>query len=211
VVGVVSDVTQVSLALGGSDAVYVPEEQWQSPDGVMSLVVRARGDPAALLPAVRQALWSVDPTLPISRVATMQDLVATSEANRRFALILFEVFGLAALALAAAGIYGVLSGSVAERTRELGVRAVLGASSRDILALVVRQGMTLTGLGVLAGLAGAATASRAIVTLLYGTSRLDPATYAAVIALLGVVAVLASAVPAWRAARVDPAITLRSE
>ncbi len=211
VVGVVADVTQASLALGGSDAVYVPEEQWPSPDGAMSLAVRTQGDPAALAGAVREALWSVDPTLPISRVVTMQDLVAASEANRRFALILFQVFGLAALALAAAGIFGVLSGSVAERTREIGVRAALGASSGDILRLVVRQGMSLTGLGVVVGALAAALASRAIVSLLYGTSRLDPATYAAVIALLGLVAALASAVPAWRAARVDPAVTLRSE
>ncbi len=211
VVGVVADVTQASLALGGSDAVYVPEAQWPSPDGAMSLAVRARGDPAALAPAVRQALWSVDPTLPISRVTTMRDLVATSEANRRFALVLFEVFGLAALVLAAAGIFGVLSGSVAERTREIGVRAALGASSAEIVRLVVRQGMTLTGLGAAVGLLAAALASRAIVSLLYGTSRLDPATYAAVLVLLAAVAAVASAVPAWRAARVDPVITLRSE
>ena len=211
VVGVVADVTQASLALGGADAVYVPEAQWPSLEGAMSLAVRTRGDPAAFAGAVRQALWSVDPTVPISRVATMDDLVAASEANRRFALILFEVFGLAALVLAAAGIFGVLSGSVAERTREIGVRAALGASSRDILRLVLRQGMTLTGLGVLGGLVGAAAASRAIVSLLYGTSRLDPATYLGVIVLLGAVAVAASAVPAWRAARVDPAVTLRTE
>jgi putative ABC transport system permease protein len=153
----------------------------------------------------------VDPALPISRVATMQDLVTTSEANRRFALMLFEVFGLAALALAAAGIYGVLSGSVAERTREIGVRAALGAAPADVVGLVLRQGMTLAGLGALLGLIGAAAASRAIVSLLYGTSRLDPATYVGVILVLVAVSALASAVPAWRATRVDPAITLRAE
>jgi putative ABC transport system permease protein len=142
---------------------------------------------------------------------TMDSLLARSEADRRFALILFEAFGLVALVLAATGIYGVLSGSVSERTREIGVRAALGASRADILTLVARQGLTLTGLGMLVGLTGAFVASEAIVTLLFGVSRLDPVTYGGVAALLLTVAVLASAIPAWRAARVDPAITLRAE
>ena len=107
--------------------------------------------------------------------------------------------------------YGVLSGSVTERTREIGVRAALGASRADILSLVVRQGMALTAVGVAIGLAGAAIASRALVTLLFGVSRLDPITYAGVVGLLAVVSSLACALPAWRASRVDPAITLRSE
>jgi len=145
------------------------------------------------------------------RVATMDDLVRITAAERRFVLLLFEAFALAALALAATGIYGVLSGSVAERTREIGVRSALGASRGSILTLVVRQGMTLTGLGVAIGVVGAVAASQAIVTLLFGVSRLDPVTYFGVIALLGGVAAVACAVPAWRAARVDPAITLRAE
>ena len=141
----------------------------------------------------------------------MDYLLAATAAQRRFALILFEAFALAALVLAATGIYGVLSGSVNERTREIGVRSALGASRTDIIGLVVRQGMTLTGLGVVIGLAGAAAATQAIVTLLFGVSRLDPITYLGVIALLIGVAGLACWVPAWRAARVDPAITLRAE
>lgn len=125
--------------------------------------------------------------------------------------MLFEAFALSALILAAAGIYGALAGTVAERTREIGVRSVLGASRGMIVGLVVRQGMTLTGLGVVIGLIGAAIASRALTGMLFSLSPLDPATYLGVVALLVAVAGLACAVPAWRAARVDPAVTLRSE
>ena len=141
----------------------------------------------------------------------MESLVSSSEAQRRFALILFEVFALVALILAAIGIYGVLSGTVSERMREIGVRAALGASRSQILGLVLRQGMTLTGLGIVIGLAAAVAASRAIITLLFGVSRLDPTTYLGVITLLAGVAVIACLAPAWRAARVDPSITLRAE
>jgi ABC-type antimicrobial peptide transport system permease subunit len=124
---------------------------------------------------------------------------------------LFEVFAIAALALAAFGTYGVLSGSVTERTREIGVRAALGASRRQILALVVRQGMSLTVLGVMIGLAGAVAASRAVASLLFGTSPLDPMKYVSVVAILLAVSAIACWLPAWRAAWVDPAITLRAE
>jgi ABC-type antimicrobial peptide transport system permease subunit len=141
----------------------------------------------------------------------MEALIARSQAGRRFALVLFEAFALVALVLAAAGLYGVLSGSVAERVREIGVRSALGAPRGSILTLVLRQGLGLTGLGIALGLVGATAASRGIAAMLFGVSRLDPVTYLAVVALLLVVAAVASGVPAWRAARVDPAITLRSE
>ncbi|MGB7926442.1 MAG: FtsX-like permease family protein, partial [Pyrinomonadaceae bacterium] len=214
IVGVVGNVKQTSLMVSQSDAVYVTPAQWRLfVDKARWLVVRARSgsDAASLAPAIRQAIWSVDKDQPIARVATMDDLVALSAAERRFALTLFEAFGLVALALAATGIYGVLSGSVTERTREIGVRLALGASRNDILALVFRQGMILTGLGVALGLCGAVAASQAIITLLYGVSRLDPITYLGVVALLIGVSVIACWVPAWRAARVDPSITLRAE
>jgi len=209
----VGDVKQLSLADAGSqaDAVYItPAQSWFA-DDAMSLVVRTRDDAAALAPAVRKAIWAVDKDQPIVRVATMDALLAASEAQRRFAMIVFEAFALVALVLAATGIYGVLSGNVSERMREIGVRAALGASRADILALVVRQGMTLTALGVAIGLIGAAVATQAIVSLLFGVSRLDPLTYLGVIALLAGVSAIACWVPAWRAARVDPAITLRAE
>jgi len=211
IVGVVGDVKQTSLADSQSDAAYItPAQSWFA-DDAMSLVVRARGDAAALAPALRNAIWAVDKDQPIVRVATMDTLLAKSQSQRRFAMIVFEVFALVALVLAATGIYGVLSGNVSERMREIGVRAALGASRGDILGLVVRQGMTLTALGVAIGLVGAAVASGALVTLLYGVSRLDPVTYIGVIAVAAGVSAIACWVPAWRAARVDPAITLRAE
>ncbi|MGI8496832.1 MAG: ADOP family duplicated permease [Gemmatimonadaceae bacterium] len=211
IVGVVGDVKQMSLAVSQSNAVYIPSTQWHWADDAMSLVIRTRGDAASLAPDVRRAIWSVDKDQPVVRVATMDELLAASAAERRFALVVFEAFALAALVLATAGIYGVLSGSVAERTREIGVRAALGATRGTIVGLVLRQGLTLAALGVGLGLAGAVAASRAIVAMLFGVSRLDPVTYLGVIALLAGVSVVACVVPAWRAARVDPAITLRAE
>jgi putative ABC transport system permease protein len=210
IVGVVGDVRQMSLAADIADAVYLPSVQWFAADSAMWLVVRAHGDPAALAPAIKQAIWSIDKDQPIVRVATMEARLAASAAERRFALVLLEAFALVALALAATGIYGVLSGSVTERTREIGVRSALGASRGNILALIVRQGMTLTAIGIAAGIGGALAASGALSALLFGISRLDPITYIAVIALLATVSAAACALPAWRAARVDPAATLRA-
>jgi putative ABC transport system permease protein len=211
IVGVVGDVRQVSLALNRSEAVYMTPSQWYWADNVMSLAVRTRDAGVALAPAVREAVWSVDKDQPIVRIASMDDLLATSAASRRFALTLFETFAIAALVLAVAGIYGVLSGSVTERTREIGVRAALGASRRDILALVVRQGLGLTGFGVVIGLVGATITTRAIATMLFGVSRLDPVTYGGVVVLLVGASLVACAIPAWRAARVDPMTALRSD
>ena len=211
IVGVVGDVKQSSLAVNSEEAIYVPSSQWFWGDTEMSLVVRTRGDAPALAAAVKNAIWSVNKDQPIVRIATMERLVAMSEARRRFALVIFEAFALVALVLAATGIYGVLSGSVTERMREIGVRAALGAKRGDILSLVLRQGMLLAALGVCSGLIGAMLASRALITLLFGISRVDPATYVGVITLLASVAAIACWVPAWRAAQVDPAITLRAE
>lgn len=211
VVGVMGDVRQMSLALTDSEAVYTTAVQWHSGDAAMSVLVRAHGDVAALVPALRQAIWSVDKDQPIVRVAMMDDVLASTAAGRRFALILLQAFALTALILAAAGIYGVLAGSVAERTREIGVRSALGASRTDILGLVLREGMLMAGGGIALGLAGAVAASRALATLLFGISHLDPLTYVAVTVLMAGVSVIACWTPAWRAVRLDPAMTLRSE
>jgi predicted permease len=211
IVGVVGDVKQQSLAVGVEDAFYVPTTQWPWADEVLSLVVRTRGDAAVLAPAIRRAIWSVDKDQPIVRVATMESLLTISEAQRRFTLIVLEAFALVGLVLAATGIFGVLSGSVTERTREIGIRSALGASRRDILTMVLRQGMRLAAFGVVIGLVGAALASKTLVTLLYGVSRIDPVTYLGVIGLLLAVAAVACWLPAARAASVDPAITLRAD
>ena len=211
IVGVVGDVKQASLAMSDAGDFYTSTTQWPWVDRAQSLVVRTRGNPAALVPTVKKAIWSVDKDQPIVRVATMDNLLAESEAQRHFALVVFEAFGFVSLVLAAVGVYGVLSGSVSERMRELGVRAALGASRGNILALVMRQGMTLTTIGVAIGLGAAVAASRAVVSMLYGISRFDAITYAGVIALLASVSGIACWVPAWRAAQVDPSITLRVE
>ncbi|MGH7523614.1 MAG: ADOP family duplicated permease [Gemmatimonadales bacterium] len=210
VVGVVADVKQAGLAGPEPNAFYVPMGQWPWVDNVQSLVVRTSVDARALAPAVRNAVWSVDRE-PVSRIATMDDLIAASEAERHFALVVFQTFAAAALVLAAVGIYGVLTGSVTERTREIGVRSALGASRAEIVGLVARQALQLAAMGGVLGLAGAIVASAALTSLLYGISRLDPATYVGVVVLVLGVAAAAAWVPAWRAARVDPAITLRSE
>ena len=211
IVGVVGDVKQLSLAAPTSDAVYTTTTQWRFADNALSIVVRARSDPAALTTAVRDAIWSVDKDQPIVRVATMRSLVDASAAGRRFALTLFEAFALAALVLAAAGIYGVLAAAVAERSREIGVRSALGATRSRIVGDVLRDGLRLTTIGVLIGVAGAAAATRALESLLFGVSPLDPLTFGAVIALLVVTSIVACALPARRAAQVDPVTALRSD
>jgi ABC-type antimicrobial peptide transport system permease subunit len=211
VVGVVGDVKQTSLAVADLDAVYIsPGQQWFA-DDAMSLVVRAQVEPLPLASALRTAIWSVDKDQAILHAATMDSLVARSAAERKFVLILFEAFSLVALALAATGIYGVLSGSVTERFREIGIRAALGASRVSILSLVFRQGMLLATLGAAIGLAVAALVTQVMISLLFGVSRLDPATYLGAILLLALVCAAACWTPAWRATKVDPIVALRHE
>jgi putative ABC transport system permease protein len=211
VAGVVADVKQSSLAVTDLDAVYLTLEQNWFADDAMALVVRTRGDTGALAPAIRNAVWSVDKDQAILHVASMDNLLAASAAERQFVLILFEAFGLLALVLAAVGIYGVLSASVTERFREIGIRSALGASRRSILALVLRQGMTLTMMGSAIGLLGATLVSQAMASLLFGVSSLDLATYVGVTLLLGLVSALACWAPAHRATQIDPNVALRYE
>lgn len=211
VVGVVGDVRQVSLALSQSAAVYTTPSQWRFEDDAMSLVVRGRGDAASLAAPVREAIAHVDRDQPVLRIAMMDDLLAASASQRLFVLALFRAFALAALALAAAGLYGVISGTVSERRREIGVRSALGATPGRIVALVLSQGFRLTLLGVVLGLPAAAALGRVMEAMLFDVSPLDPVTYMGVIALLAAVAALACGGPALRAAGVDPARTLRTD
>jgi putative ABC transport system permease protein len=211
VVGVVNDVKQASLAESRPDAVYItPTQCWFADDSVW-MIARVHGKAMGLASAIKSAIWSVDKDEAVMDVATMKDLLAKSAAQRRFAMIVFDAFALAALLLAAIGLYGVLAGSVNERTREIGVRTALGASRGDILGLVVLQGLKLAALGSLIGLAAAAGATQGLASLLFGISRLDPITYCGVVVLIATIATVASWVPAWRAARIEPSVALRAE
>jgi putative ABC transport system permease protein len=186
------------------------EQTWFA-DDTLSFVIRTEGDPASLAAAVTSAIWSVDRDQPVVRVAAMKSLLAVTEAERHFVLTLFEVFGMAALALAAIGIYGLLAGKVAERTREIGVRAALGASRERILVLTIFDGMRLAAFGLAIGLCGAWIAAQAMRSLLFDITPLDPAAWVSVVVMLMGVSGFACWTPAWRASRVDPAIALRVE
>ena len=211
VVGVAGNVKQLSLDSDFLDAVYIAPEQWHFPDRALSLVVKSRGDAASLAAPVRRAVWSVDKDQPIVRVATLAEIVSSTARERAFALLLFEAFGLAALLLTAVGIYGVVSSSVNERVREIGVRTALGASRPAILRMVMREGAVMAGLGIMLGAVAAAAATQGMTSLLFGVSRFDVLSYGAVAAALLAVTALACWIPARRAARIDPALTLRAE
>jgi putative ABC transport system permease protein len=212
IVGVVGDVKQTSLTANQANAVYMTTEQWRLfADRALWLVIRARREPAELAPAIRQAIWSVDKDQPIIRVATMDQRLASSAAERRFALILFEAFAFSAVVLVAVGLYGVLSSSVTERTREIGVRLALGAQKQDVLYFILRQGLALTLAGVSIGLLASWAVTDLLTNLLYGVSATDPLVFGGVASLLIAVALLACYVPARRAMKVDPLVILRSE
>jgi putative ABC transport system permease protein len=174
----------------------------------MGLVIRTAGDPAAFARTLRRDAQALDPDQPIYNVRTMDDVVMNSLGTRRVSMQLFTVFGCAALLLAAVGIYGVMAYSVTQRTQEIGIRMALGAQKSDILRLVVRQGMTLTLIGVIAGLAGAFALTRVIANLLFGVGANDPTTFIAIALLLIFVSLIACYLPARRAARLNPTVAL---
>ena len=211
IVGIAGNVHHVSLDAPQGPQFYVPLEQWLFADTFLSLVVRARSAPAPLTAAVRQAVWSVDKDAPITQIALMRDLVTGSATNRRFAMLLFELFAITAALLAAVGIYGVLAGSVEERTREIGIRAALGADRRRLLRLVVGQGMTAAAFGLLLGAAGALGLGHLLQSLLFGVGPRDMPTLGATALVLAAVALGACLAPAWRAAGVDPIRALRAD
>jgi putative ABC transport system permease protein len=173
--------------------------------------MKAAVDPGSLAPAARRTVLAVDPEQPVSDVQTLREMVALTMAQRRFTLLLLSVFAGTALVLAAVGIYGVVAYSVAQRTHEIGVRMALGARRREILGLVLRQGMTLALIGVGVGIAGALAVTRLISGLLYGVGAGDPATFATTALLLSGVSLLATIIPAHRATRVEPTAALRYE
>ena len=183
-------------------AYYTPRE--------MAIVVKAAGDPATLVPPLRAIVRSLDRAAPVSQARTLEDVVGTSVANRRFTTMLLVGFAALALALAGIGIYGVISYGVAQRTGEIGVRMALGAERRAVLGLVMAEALGMCGIGLVAGLVGSVAVARAARAMLVGVSAVDPATLACVCVALGGVAALAAAVPALRAARVNPSEALRS-
>lgn len=211
VIGVTGNVKHRGLDATTTLQWYAPEAQWFAPDNAEVIIVRTTLAPSLLVQAVRRAVNAVDPTLPISGIATMDDVIAQSTAQRRLALVLFSAFALAALLLSAAGIYGVLAGNVAERTREIGLRAALGAAPRAIMSLVVTQGMRLAVLGLVLGLAGAAGLTRFLQTFLFGVGENDAATRVVVVGVLGAVTLAACAIPAFRAVRIDASEALRGD
>jgi putative ABC transport system permease protein len=209
VVGVVRDVKQYGLDREDVMQMYLPEAQF--PASFMTLVVRSKSDPAALLGGVRREVAAADRELAVFGVASMDELLADSVALRRFSMLLLGVFAAVAVALACVGLYGVISYSVAQRTREIGLRVALGARPRDVLRLVLGRGLGLAGLGIVLGLAGGLAVTRVISSLLFGVGARDPLTFAAVAALLSLVALAACLFPARRATKVDPMVALRYE
>jgi predicted permease len=210
VVGVVGDVHQSGLDIPPKPEFYVSSLQgagWPP----SSLAIQTRGDPASAASAVRQAIWRVDPDQPITRLATMEEILDGEVFQRRLQMTLLAVFAGLALLLAAIGLYGVLAYLVGQQTPEIGVRMALGAAPWDIVRRVVGQGLRLTGIGLVTGLAGALAATRALGSVLFGVKPADPLTYSAVAAVLLLTAALASYLPARRGMRVDPMVALRQE
>jgi putative ABC transport system permease protein len=211
IVGVVGDVHHAGLSQPPFPGAYVPYRQDSESWSRMSFVVRAAGDPANLAAAVRREFLAIDANQPISHVQPMKELMSASVMRTRFVSTLVSLLALISLALAAVGIYGLMSFSVSERTQEIGIRMALGARTRDILKMVFKQGMTLTLSGVGLGLAAAFALTRVMSSLLYGVSATDPVTFVGISLLLAAVALLACYVPARRATRVDPMVALRYE
>jgi putative ABC transport system permease protein len=218
IVGVIKDVKQNDWA-GRPDYEYYfaalqnkniieGTQPWYS---YMTLVIRTSGDPAALSQAVQNTVWSIDRSLPLASLKTMEQVISASVWQPRFNLLLVGLFAALALILAPVGIYGVMAYSVTERTHEIGIRMALGAKQADVTRMVVREGMALAAIGGAIGLAGALALTRLLGSLLYQVKATDPAVFTAIPCLFAVVAVLASYIPARRATRVDPTIALHWE
>lgn len=209
IMGVVGNIKTDGFDKPDQPHIYLPI--LQNPGYSMAVYLRTEGNPAALTQALRQEVQAVDPNLPLFGEQTMETLVSTSLAQRRFAMRVVGLFGVLALFLAGIGIYGVMAYSVTQRTREIGIRLALGASRRSILSWLLRQGMRLTLIGVALGLVGALALGRLLRGLLFGIAPTDVITYGGLTALLAAVALLACYIPARRATKVDPLIALRYE
>jgi predicted permease len=218
IVGIVGDVRENGLKGVDAAVMYIP--QAQVADGLtklansvipLSWIIQTAGDPSSLSAAIQHEIQSVDSQLAASKIRSMDQVISESTARQNFNMLLLTIFGGIALLLAAIGIYGLMSYTVEQRTQELGIRMALGAGRGDMLKLVVRQGMLLSGIGIVIGLAASFGLNRLLAGLLFGVKTTDPITYAAVAAILISVAILASYIPARRATQIDPMIALRYE
>ena len=210
VIGVVGNERFHGLAEDSPPSVYLPRAQAPTSGG--SLLVRTTaGDPAALAPAIRRVVADLDPSLPLFGVEPLSRTLSNSIGQRRFTMIVLGAFAAVALLLAVVGVHGVLTYTVTQRTREIGIRMALGADRSRVRSLILTQGGALVAGGLILGLIGAFAITRLLRALLYGVSPTDPGTFFGVAVLLAVVALIASYLPAARAARVDPAVSLRSE
>jgi putative ABC transport system permease protein len=213
VVGVADNVRFDGLEQDEIPTMYTPVLQKLQPwKRWVSIVVRTRAeDPLSVAPEVRRRVWQLDSLLPVTDVVPMTVVLSESVADRRFNMTLLLLFAALALVLAVIGIYGVISYLVAQRTREIGVRMALGAQRGHVIGMIVRQGLTLTLIGVALGVAASLAAVRALNRLLFGVSPTDPVTFVAVVVILGFVALAACFIPARRASRIDPMVALRYE
>jgi putative ABC transport system permease protein len=210
VVGVVGDVKQGEWASAPQPEMYLPHLQAASPR-TMTLVIRAAPGAPEIGPEVRREVWAIDSDLPVSQVAGMEEVVSQAVGQQRFNTLLIGLFAATALLLAAVGVYGVMSHAVAQRTHEIGVRVALGARGRDVLGMIIRQGLGLTLAGLAVGLAGALALTRVMNSLLYEVSATDPLVFGGVAGALTLSALLACYVPARRATKVDPMVALRHD
>jgi ABC-type antimicrobial peptide transport system permease subunit len=210
VIGVVGDVRDRAIETVPRPTIYVNYRQRPRAVGQFYVVMRTSGRPDGVASAARRVLRTLDPNMP-PRFRTLSEIFSASLEARRFSLMLVGIFSLTALVLALTGIYGVTAYAVAQRTREIGVRMALGASKREILGMVLRQGALTGGIGVSLGILGALALTRWLRSQLFGVSPTDPATFLGVALLLALVSLLACWIPGRRAARVDPMVALRYE
>ncbi len=209
IVGIARDAKATQLSADAQPSIYTPLSQ--HPSELPDFVIRARGDAAALTGSVRAALRDIDPTITPVKADLLSDLVAQSFNEERFRTALIVLFGAMAAILAAVGMFGVTARAVSRRTREVGIRVALGAETRGVIAMIVRQTLAGVAVGVALGAAAAFLASRSLAPYLFGVTAHDPVTYASIFAFLAGVSVLASWLPARRAGGIEPAIVLRGE
>ncbi len=209
IVGIVKDVKQSSLVRPAEPQYWIPYAQY--PMTSFNVVMHTKGDPMAVIAEARRAVHDLDPGLAVAQVKTLDQIVAEAVSQPRFYMTLLTVFAALALVLCAIGIYGVIAYLVSQRAREIGIRIALGATSNNVVAMIVREGTVMVGIGLACGVGGALALTRLMSALLFDTQPSDPTTYVVVIMTLALVALVASSVPALRAARVDPALAMRAE